>query len=275
VAEEGSREEFTIDELAHRAGTTTRTLRLYQTKGLLPSPRIVGRVGYYSDMHTNRLRMIERLQKRGFSLAGIAELFRIWQEGKSLDELLGIEAAIVARWSDEHPQFLNADEFRKKFGLLIDDEKLLERTAKLKLVAQVEDGFLVLSPQLMEFGSELVRGGAPLSLALDELELLQEDARRIAKRFAKLFRTHVLPQMVVGEPTEWLERLANHAKRFRPAVRALVSNTFARAMDDEVDGYRREAARIQVEAELAEEELPESGLETESEEGGAASVKTG
>ena len=275
MAETGSGEEFTIDELAHRAGTTTRTLRLYQTKGLLPSPRIVGRVGYYSDMHTNRLRMIERLQKRGFSLAGIAELFRIWQEGKSIDELLGIEAAIVARWSDEHPQFFNAEEFQKRFPVLIDDPKLLERTLKLKLIAQVEDGYLVLSPQMMDFGTDLVRGGAPLDLALDELELLQEDARRIAKRFAVLFRTHVLPQMVHGEPNEWLVRLADHAKRFRPAVRALVLNTFARAMDDEVDGYRREAARVQLEADLAEEDGPESGLESDPEDGGAASVKTG
>ena len=142
-------------------------------------------------------------------------------------------------------------------------------------MVQVDDGFLVMSPQMMEFGSDLVRGGAPLGLALDELELLQEDARRIAKRFAVLFRTHVLPQMVTGDPNEWLVRLANHAKRFRPAVRALVSNTFARAMDEEVDGYRREAARVQLEAELAEDDTPESGLESEPEEGGTASIKTG
>jgi len=275
LEELGKGEEFTIDELAHRAGTTTRTLRLYQTKGLLPSPRIVGRVGYYSDMHTNRLRMIERLQKRGFSLAGIAELFRIWQEGKSLDELLGIEAAIVARWSDEDPQFFTTEEFRKTFGPLVDDPTLRERAINLRLIAQVEDGFLVLSPQLMDFGTELVRRGAPLGLALDELELLQEDARRIAKRFAHLFRNHVLPQMVAGDPKEWLIRLADNAKRFRPAVRALVSNTFARAMDEEVDGYRREAARVQLEAELAEEDAPESGLDTEPEDGGSASIKAG
>ena len=275
MEELGKGEEFTIDELAHRAGTTTRTLRLYQTKGLLPSPRIVGRVGYYSDMHTNRLRMIERLQKRGFSLAGIAELFRIWQEGKSLDELLGIEAAIVARWSDENAQFFTTEEFRKAFGPLADDPTLRERAINLRLIAQVEDGFLVLSPQLMDFGTELIRGGAPLALALDELEMLQEDARRIAKRFAHLFRSHVLPQMVAGDPKEWLIRLADHAKRFRPAVRALVSNTFARAMDEEVDGYRREAARVQLEAELAEEDAPESGLDTEPEDGGSASIKAG
>ena len=37
--------DMTIDELARRAGTTTRNVRSYQTRGILPPPRMVGRVG--------------------------------------------------------------------------------------------------------------------------------------------------------------------------------------------------------------------------------------
>src|SRR2546425_123594 len=62
-------ERLTIDELAHRAQTKTSTVRLYQTKGLLPPPEIQGRIGYYSAAHIARLRVIERLQQRGYSLA--------------------------------------------------------------------------------------------------------------------------------------------------------------------------------------------------------------
>jgi DNA-binding transcriptional MerR regulator len=58
-------DDLTIDELARRAGTRTTTVRLYQTKGLLPPPEIRGRLGYYNAAHLARLRVIDRLQKRG------------------------------------------------------------------------------------------------------------------------------------------------------------------------------------------------------------------
>src|SRR5690348_8532613 len=67
-------ERMTIDALAQAAGTTTRNVRAYQTRGLLPAPLVVGRVGYYGDAHLERLRLIANLQERGYSLAAIADL---------------------------------------------------------------------------------------------------------------------------------------------------------------------------------------------------------
>ncbi|HYX43705.1 MAG TPA: MerR family transcriptional regulator, partial [Acidimicrobiales bacterium] len=65
---------MTIDELARAAGVTTRSIRAYQTAGLLPHPRLVGRVGRYDDGHLARLRYIGHLQDRGFSQAAIRDL---------------------------------------------------------------------------------------------------------------------------------------------------------------------------------------------------------
>lgn len=267
-------ERLTIDELARRTGTTTRTLRLYQTKGLLPPPQIVGRVGYYSGRHRNRLVMIDRLQRRGFSLAGIAELFRIWQEGKTLDELLGIEAVLAAPWSEENAQFFTRGELEQRYPGLTSDPVVVQRAFALKLVVPEGDGYLVQSPQLLDFGRELVTLGVPVASALNELELLQNDARHIAKRFTHMFRKHVLPNVVTGTPTDWLPRLAEQATRLRPAVRGLVLNAFARAMDEEVAGYRQEAARVQLEAELESEEALESS-ETDPSATDNTSVETG
>jgi DNA-binding transcriptional MerR regulator len=229
---------LTIDELATRTGTTTRTLRLYQTKALLPPPRIVGRVGYYSDVHVNRLMMIDRLQRRGFSLAGIAELFKIWQEGKSLDELLGLEAAIVAPWNEEIAEFFGPEEFQARYPELYADKPRLERMLRLHIVEREGEGYRIPSPALFGFGKGLVERGAPLEVALQEFELLQDDARRIAKRFTRLFRKHVLPKVVSGGPNEWLPRLASYAQEMKPAVRGLVLSAFTRAMDEEITGYR-------------------------------------
>jgi DNA-binding transcriptional MerR regulator len=81
---------MTVDELAQRAGTSTRNVRAFQTAGLLPRPDLVGRTGWYGEDHLARLEAILRLQARGFSLAGIGELFRAWEQGRSLEELVGL-----------------------------------------------------------------------------------------------------------------------------------------------------------------------------------------
>ena len=54
--------ELTVDELATRAGLPVRTIREYQTMGLLPSPERRGRVGIYRTAHLARLQLIGRLQ---------------------------------------------------------------------------------------------------------------------------------------------------------------------------------------------------------------------
>ncbi|AWT45577.1 MULTISPECIES: MerR family transcriptional regulator [Streptomyces] len=57
-----------IGELAARAGTTTRTLRYYETRGLLPARR--GENGYrtYDEDDLRLLRQIRTLQDFGFDL---------------------------------------------------------------------------------------------------------------------------------------------------------------------------------------------------------------
>ncbi|MFJ3666486.1 MerR family transcriptional regulator [Streptomyces sp. NPDC090106] len=57
-----------IGELAARAGTTTRTLRYYESRGLLPARR--GENGYrtYDESDLRLLRQIRTLQDSGFDL---------------------------------------------------------------------------------------------------------------------------------------------------------------------------------------------------------------
>lgn len=83
--------ELTIDELARRADVPVRTIREYQTLGLLPAPDRRGRVGIYRATHVARLALIDRLQRRGYSLAGIRDLLSGWRDGADLGEILGLE----------------------------------------------------------------------------------------------------------------------------------------------------------------------------------------
>jgi DNA-binding transcriptional MerR regulator len=82
--------ELTIDQLARRTGSTTRNIRAHQTAGLLPAPRLDGRTARYDATHLERLRAIERLQDQGFSLAAIRALFDAFDDGRSLDDVLGL-----------------------------------------------------------------------------------------------------------------------------------------------------------------------------------------
>lgn len=54
----------TIDELAHIVGLPSRTIRFYNTQGLLPSAIMQGRVAYYDDEHIVVLNLIKELKER-------------------------------------------------------------------------------------------------------------------------------------------------------------------------------------------------------------------
>src|ERR1700760_776939 len=50
--------EYRIEDLARLGGTTTRNIRVYRDRGLLPPPLRVGRIALYNDTHLTRLRAV-------------------------------------------------------------------------------------------------------------------------------------------------------------------------------------------------------------------------
>src|SRR5687767_12274097 len=95
-AQDTQDEELRLDALAAAAGVATTTVRLYQQRGLLHGPRLVGRTGWYDSSHLARLRLIARLQDEGFSLAGIGKLLESWETGRELGDLVGVEEQLDA-----------------------------------------------------------------------------------------------------------------------------------------------------------------------------------
>src|SRR5690606_33665003 len=53
--------EFRAAELAEAAGITTRTLRFYRERKLIPPPRREGRIAWYDEHHLARLRTVTGL----------------------------------------------------------------------------------------------------------------------------------------------------------------------------------------------------------------------
>ena len=96
--------EYRIDDLARVAGTTVRSLRVLQDRRLLPPPELRGRTGYYGDHHVARVRLVLRLQERGYTLAAIRELLTAWETGRDLADVLGLDPADRKAPDDNPPR---------------------------------------------------------------------------------------------------------------------------------------------------------------------------
>jgi DNA-binding transcriptional MerR regulator len=125
---------YRIDDLARRAGVTSRTIRAYQARGLLPPPELRGRTGFYSEEHLHRLRMIDDLQARGFSLAAIRQTLDTWARGGDLGHLLGFEHLLGAPLLDEEPEHTTLSALLARFPEAATDPALLERAIALGLL---------------------------------------------------------------------------------------------------------------------------------------------
>lgn len=222
---------MTIDQLAQQSATTTRNIRNYQTQGLLPPPRLVGRVGYYDEGHLGRLRLIAQLQQQGFSLAGIAELLKAWEQGRSLADLLGFEQVLTAPWTTEEPELVTLGELVEMFPESAENPELGIRAIELGLIVPHEDRFLVPSPSLLRAGVELAAAGVPLAATQDALAALREDMARIAARLVGMFERHVWkPYVEAGMPPEQLPQVTDALRRMRPLAAITVQATLAQAM---------------------------------------------
>ena len=186
--------EMRVDDLARAAGVATTTIRLYQSRGLLPPPRLVGRTGYYDESHLERLQAIARLQDEGFSLAGIGALIERWERGGDLDELLGADGHIDRFLGTREQLVLTAEELLAQFPTSSLDPESIQRAARLGLMELRDDGrFVISDPRSLETGAALARMGVPLAVVLDEWEALQAITDRVAERFADVFQDHLLP----------------------------------------------------------------------------------
>ena len=74
---EGAEELYGIGDLAQQFDITTRTIRFYETKGLL-TPRRVGGARAYCRRDRARLQLILRGKRLGFSLEDISEYLNLY-----------------------------------------------------------------------------------------------------------------------------------------------------------------------------------------------------
>lgn len=223
--------DYRLDDLARAAGTTARNVRLYQERGLLPPPRLVGRVGWYAEAHLARLRLITRLLDRGYSLGNIAELLSTWESGKDLSAVLGVEQVLTMPWSDESPEPVTLTELRTAFGSDFGVSHA-DHLVEIGLLQRHGRRYVLPSPALLGVARELVSAGLPLSAVLRLAETLVENLTAIAHDFATTTSASLGPDPALLTQQD-VDRLMDLSKRLRPLAALAVNRAFPLVMDRE------------------------------------------
>src|ERR1700719_1188783 len=147
----GASGEYRIDDLARLAGTTTRNIRVYRDRGLLPPPLRVGRIALFNDTHLTRLRLITSMLDRGYNIAHVREMLSAWEEGKNLGDVLGLETAIAGTWTTEKPESMALDDAQR----LLNDAKAFDRLVGLQVIRVDGAQATITRPKLIDAFNEI------------------------------------------------------------------------------------------------------------------------
>jgi DNA-binding transcriptional MerR regulator len=226
--------EYRIEDLARLAGTTTRNIRVYRDRGLLPPPMRVGRIALFNDTHLTRLRLITSMLDRGYNIAHVREMLSAWEEGKDLGDVLGLESAIVGTWTSEKPQTMPLAESQR----LINDAKAFDRLVRLQVI-HVDDGQATITrPKLIEAFNEIRGYGLPLDKMIDLHEnivpLIDQISEMLVRTGAEHVRESIKPREALPADTEIAE-LITMLVRFRTQAVASVTATLASSIETTIE----------------------------------------
>ncbi len=225
--------EYRIEDLAHISGTSVRTIRAYQDRGLLPKPERRGRANVYGDEHLERLRRTADLLDRGYTLASIKELLEAWDTGRGLGGVLGLVAEIDGPWSDEEAARITREELDAAFGGTPDAAALADAVelGVLERLPGTDDAFRVPSPQELAVAAELHSAGVPLTAISGHLRELRGQVEHIAARFLDFTTEYVFHPYLDHQPTDAeATEAAGLVRRLRPLAQQTVDAELARAM---------------------------------------------
>jgi DNA-binding transcriptional MerR regulator len=235
-APHATRNEYTVDDLARVADSTVRNVRAYQDRGLLAPPEKRGRVGVYDDTHVARLKLINHLLARGYTLANIQDLIKAVDEGHDLRSILGLESAIGSRWSHERPTHYSLAELARMFGG--NAPLALAQAVELGLIERDGLHFVATSPATLAAGATMAREGILPADLLEAVRVSRPHFNAVAKALVELvvqrldhYETDALP------PPADVPALVEAIWRIRPLAMVLVESEMNRALEEASGDY--------------------------------------
>lgn len=205
-------EGLTVDQVARLTGTTVRTIRWYQSEGLLPSPRREGRTARYDADHVQRLEAIRDLQAHGLTLVAIRRLLE--RAPDTASKALAFVQAAVSPATDTGDEVIDAAEGAARLGGS-PTPTMAVQLERLGIIRVLPDGRWQLpAPALFRAAEELAELDFPLDRRVDIMERLRAHTDEMARLLVDFFVDHLWPDSC-DDPRAWAE-MSTALDRLRP-----------------------------------------------------------
>lgn len=182
----------TIDELAHVSGMPSRTIRFYNTQGMLPPPTMRGRVAYYDEEHLRVLRIIKELKERqNLPLETIKQMLEIRAEYGEMQMNLALKQRLQRSLTGGQEVHLSKAALMQQTGA---SEQWIDELTEQELLFPIktENGLLYSSDDtlLLQLYERLEDLGLPLALSL----LVRFQLRQLVRSEIAALEQHVQPR---------------------------------------------------------------------------------
>ena len=192
---QSSEEMHTIDALAHLSGIPGRTIRFYNTQGMLPPPIMRGRVAYYNQEHLLVLSIIKELkEQQKLPLESIKQLLEIRARQGDVEMNLALKQRLL------RPLSSNAQEVRLSKRVLMQQtgvsEAQIDELLSQGLLFPLKSGddaeplFTSDDILLLQIYKRLEYLGLPMALS----SLIRFQLRQLVRSELAAFEQHVQPR---------------------------------------------------------------------------------
>jgi DNA-binding transcriptional MerR regulator len=180
-----------IDDLAHLTGIPSRTIRFYNTQGLLPAPIMRGRIAYYSSEHLLVLKLIKELKdQQNLPLEVIKQLLEIRARHGDVQMNLALKQRLLRpRGSGDQEVQLAREEMAQQAGVAA--ERIDELTRQGLLFPSHREGQARFSTDdlfLLQLYQHIEQLGLPMSLPA----LMRFQLRQLTRSELATFEQHLL-----------------------------------------------------------------------------------
>jgi DNA-binding transcriptional MerR regulator len=238
--------EYRIDDLARAAGTTTRNVRGYQDRGLLPRPTRRGRIAIYTDTHLARLRVINDLLHRGFTIRHIADFLLGVQRGDDLVDVLGIREVVTEPWSKARSETISTQALKSLLNSR--NPSHYKRLEEFGLIEADGDDYLLRDRETVYAFGRLTKLGLTLTKILDVHGKVEEEMAAVASTLISAGRDVVAAERgdgwvpSEGSESDWAAELIGEMRRTAAiSAHSALDRALDRDLAHQLDDYLRKA----------------------------------
>jgi DNA-binding transcriptional MerR regulator len=232
--------EYRVAELATAAGVAVDTVRFYQARGLLASPRRRGRFAIYESSHLDRIRRIRSLLDAGFSLAQIGSLLEGESEATAPQAIEGAgHRGLLAALAEKSVGVgtVSRSELAEETGV---PEALITSAIQAGLIAAIEikgeERFPRSDLEMVESALEILGMGLPLDRLLELAAFHASNIDQLTEQAIDLFDDYVRKpytdnsENTGNQPEQGEEAVRRVFERLLPQATRIVALHFQRTV---------------------------------------------